>query len=127
MQRPIRSQTDGLGDQASKEAETINHGRDRARQEFKADADINTLLRRYGVGVTQKLPVFGEVDFTVDLQQAMAAISEAKLMHARLPENLRTKYRDWSSLLNALESGALVLDLTPRKEEPETAPVAEIG
>lgn len=123
MHRAIRTQADDLGDEYSELTSVdFTDSRDMARQEFKADADINLLLARYGVGTPQRLPVFGEVDFTLDLQKAFEAIGEAKLMHARLPENLRAKYRDWASLLNALDSGALQLDLTPVGEKPETVP-----
>lgn len=91
---------------------------DRARQDGKADADINRILTRFGVQTpTRGLGQFGtEVDYNIDLQQALHSIAEAKHAHRNLPENLRRKYPTWQQLVTALDSGALRLlpeDPTP--------------
>lgn len=87
------------------------------RQEFKADADINELLKRFGV--TTRLPEWGKtVDFNLDLQTALAAIRDVKRAYRDLPDNLRAKYKSWQSLMNAIDQGRLTLE----REEPPKAP-----
>lgn len=116
MQKAQRTQVDELQEAYSNEAAIDFTGTpDKARQEYKDEADINVLLGRFGVHAPQKQMVFGqEVDYNLDLQQALTAIADAKTAHRELPENLRERYPTWQSLLNALETGAL----TMHNEEP---------
>lgn len=94
---------------------TSFHGTvDLARQEDKAGADINQLIARYGgfAGLNRVAIPNAEIDYTVDLQDALSAISDAKHAWRRLPTHLREKYSNWQQLLAAIESGELK-QLTP--------------
>lgn len=89
---------------------------DPVRQEFKADADVNTILKRFGV--EQRQVTYGEADTDLDLQGALEAVRSADEAFQGLPKNLRDKYRNMKNLLNAIESGALKLDMRPEGELP---------
>lgn len=103
----VRQQHDGMQDAYSDEAAIdCTTKPDLARQEFKTESDVNNILNRFGVPIANG--TFGtEVDYTIDLQHALGAITDARRAHRNLPENLREKYPTWQSLLNALESGSL--------------------
>lgn len=118
MHPAIRTQIDTMQDAWSNETAIHFEGTvDRARPEFKDDADINVILGRFGAHAPQKQMVFGnEVDYNLDLQQALTAIEDAKTAHRDLPTNLKERYPTWQSLLNALDSG----NLTMHNEEPPT-------
>lgn len=95
--------------------------RDMARQEFKDEADINKLLARFGVGGApppqQLKGTFTETDFGLDLQNALAAVDNAKSVWSRLPQNLKTKYPSWRRMLNAATTGDLGADLKKLQDE----------
>lgn len=108
-----RGQNDGLNDEASLETgldctpgqagpypdEPL--GEFVARQEFKDEADINNLMRRFGVE-TRPL-IFGEMDFSLDLQTAMASAMTAADTYNRIKANLtdalRAKYPTWQDMM----------------------------
>lgn len=99
---------------------------DLARQEFREDADINTILRKFGLNSLTRPPAYGIADFTIDLQTAMHAISDAEQAHRRLPEHIRSRYRTWREFLNAVAAGQIKQeDLKPPKPEPEPEKPAE--
>lgn len=128
MHPAVRSQTDS-NQQYYSELSALTWPRDAkpiTRQEFKDEADINKLFKRFGAALFTQPNSFSEVDWTIDLQQALTAIDEAKHAWRNLPENLRAKYTDWRQLLNALENGRLTIhpeEPTPPKP-PESAPPA---
>jgi hypothetical protein len=93
---------------------------DRARQEFAKDADINILLKRFGVNLPVRHPEYGVVDFDLDLQGAYRAVQEAREGFARLPAHLRERYPSWELLMAAVANGEAV-SLTP-PEEPAVVP-----
>lgn len=118
MHPAIRTQADDLGQEYSMDtALDFSESIDMARQEFKNDADINVLLGRFGVNTPQRQTTYGEVDFGMDLQQAIGAIDAARRMHRKLPLSLRERYPTWQSVLNGLNDGTLRLDL---EEESDT-------
>lgn len=126
MHKAIRSQADDLGDFYSQVAGTDTVGWvDMARQEFKADADITSMLARFGVMTPQRPLQFGEVDFSIDLQQAISAVTEAKRVWERMPPEIKADFPTWQTLLNAANSGELKLRF---EEEPpdETTPPGDI-
>lgn len=116
MKLAMRTQDDDLQDYYSDLAgidmsdQTNKDNRDVARQEFKADADIQTILKRFGVMSPGREIVYGEADYTVDLQTAFDAMEEAKRAHARLSPELKERYSTWQALLNALHNGSLVIN-----------------
>lgn len=95
---------------------------DRARQEFKADADVSTILSRFGAGATFGAPrgSSGEVDFDLDLQTAYRVVEESRQAWLRLPLEVRQKYRGWQELQAAVESGEW-----PLKKAPGAASVVD--
>lgn len=94
---------------------------DMARQEFRADQDINAMLKKFGVMVPQLPLQFGDVDFSIDLQTALGAIHQAKQAWNKLPADIKADYPSWQSLLNAMERGEVNLR-TGEPEAPETVP-----
>lgn len=119
-----RQQHDGYQDVYSAAA-AINCSTqpDPTRQEFKQETDVNFILNRFGIPIANG--TFGrEIDYTIDLQNALAAIAEARQSHRRLPPDLRTRYPTWQSLLNALDSGDLEIKAGEKPgETPPQPPV----
>lgn len=112
MRPAIRSQADSLEVSESYSAAAaifFPELEDRTRQEFAADADVNRLLRRYGVGVPLAPVRYGDQDFDMDLQQGLNSVDEANRAFLALPEALRAKYPNWPRLLEALTNGQLKL------------------
>lgn len=105
-----RSQPDGLQlvySQAT--ALDMSESKDLARQEFRDEADINIILKKFGVTSHGITPRFQEVDYDADLQSALGAIAEARRVHADIDPELRKKYPTWQSLLNAMATGELTM------------------
>lgn len=110
--KPSRTQDDGLGDIVSEMTAHTPTGEHLTRQEFKDDADINILLARFGVDQQMRQPAYGQtIDYSIDLQTAMGAISDAQRVAANVPEELRQKYPTWREILNASETGQYQHDL----------------
>lgn len=95
---------------------------DRARQEFAKDADVNLLLKRFGLNIPVRHPEYGEVDFDLDVQGAYRAVAEAREGFARLPAHLRERFPSWEALMAAVANGEAV-SLEPPKEP--ASPVTE--
>lgn len=128
MKKAVRTQVDERGDEASKRhAIDFTHEEDKTRQEFKSDTDVNQLLMRFGMDVPQMRPTFAEWDQSIDLQGAMGAIHEAKEAHKRLPAELRDRYPTWQTLLNAVESGQLKIDLSQPPREDRNNEAGDTG
>lgn len=128
--KSIRTQTDDLQDKMSAEsAITFDPRDDRTRQEFKEDADINVILKRFGADSFNARPAqYGIIDFDLDLQQAKHAINDTRLAWNRLPKHLKDRFPNWESLLEAVDAGAITSkDLEPPKPDdkiptPEAQP-----
>lgn len=117
-----RKQGDGK-QRAYSEAAAIDTGtEDLARQEFRDETDINTILKRFGVtGLPARVPVFGEQDFDMDLQNALHAIDEAQDAWERAHPKVKERYPTWQQLLNAAQAGRLDLSTSdPAPEVPAT-------
>lgn len=110
--KKVRSQADENGDAISKAtAIDFSDAKDMTRQEFKDDADINILLKRFGLNQQLRQMTFTEVNYDLDLQQAFAAIKEARAIASTVPDELREKYPNWRAVLNATETGQYQQDL----------------
>lgn len=124
-----RHQADGKQLDYSQMSALVCVGEDMARQEFKAEADINNILKRYGVNGSA-LPirpvVYQEVDYTIDLQQAMGAIETAQDMYRKLPPSLREKYPTWQSILNGIHNGSLKIDLSNQVDPSAAERLAQL-
>lgn len=94
------------------------------RQEDAPDADINRLMKRFGVTGQMPQPRIGTssvVDFDVDLQGALIVINQTKEAHASLPKHIRKRYPTWQALLTAVEQGTVKPE---HLQEPQEAPAA---
>lgn len=114
MHPAIRTQSDDLFDiysvDTAVDASSSPENRDVARQEFKAEADINIMLAKFGVFAPQKQLFFEDVDYGIDLQQALGAIADAKRAWQVMPPEIKLQFPNWRDLLNALESGQIKLN-----------------
>jgi phage internal scaffolding protein len=84
-------------------------GKSLAKQSFKEECDINTIVRMFGV--TGKVPVtaiepsYGDFSGVSDYHSAMNKIKEAEASFMALPAKLRQKFdHDPNALLNFLEN-----------------------
>lgn len=111
-----RTQADDRGDEYSDLTVQLNDDRMITRQEFKDEADINIILKRFGVQ-SGPMGTYGEVDYTIDLQQALAAIASANQAHFNVPPELQGKYRTWRDVLNAAETGEYRRDLDALRDQ----------
>lgn len=109
----IRTQVDGLNDEYSiMTALDCSDLPDLARQEFKAETDVNNILARYGIDGIKQGPTYSEVDYNMDLQEALESIREAERAIAKLPADLYVKYPTWEELLTGAFNGNFKRDLT---------------
>lgn len=93
---------------------------DKARQEFKDEADVNVILRRFGAGGFEVRPVrYGVQDMDADLQSVYRAAELAQEGWLRLPEHVRRRYPGWPELLDAVDRGeAVLVDSTGQESVP---------
>lgn len=103
---------------------TVTENKDHTRQEFKDESDINYMLSKFGVTQPRNAPMYGTWDDSIDLQNALAAVEEARVGYRTLPEELRKKFGSMEELLSAVNRGDLVLKGEEPKTEapPETKP-----
>ena len=107
---------------------------DLTRQEFAEEADVNYLLRTYGVDTpVNRVPQFGEVDWDLDLHSAHISMDRAQHAFFHLPLELRQKYKTTAAMLDAMNSGELATDLEkirdqakPEDGEGDAAPPSPI-
>ena len=119
MKPPTKDQTDigvdnptiDCSDGALRELHNgeIVENKDMARQEFAKDADINHMLNKFGIVPERGAPAYGEWDDTMDLQQALTSVAEARSAFRDLPEDLRAKFANMDELLTAYHNGGLVI------------------
>lgn len=111
-QAHVRTQSDTLGDTMSREsALDCSTDRDMTRQEFKEETDINVLLKKFGLNQQSRPLIYGEYDYTVDYQQALQSVEEARRAYMRMPQEIRDKYPNTKSMLDGMATGALAKDL----------------
>lgn len=108
-----RTQVDGLEDEYSLLTGTDTGTDTATRQEMKDESDINILLARFGVNTPIRggLDYGAEIDYNMDLQQALGAIESARRANTAVPEELREKYPTWREVLNGAETGEYQKDL----------------
>lgn len=86
---------------------------DTARQEFKQEADVNFLIKKYGQPVPAAYPT-GDTDFDVDLMTAYQAVENARQGYQNLAPHLRRSVT-FDGFLQALATG-LPLPTAPAPE-----------
>lgn len=94
--------------------------KDMARQEFAQEADINYMLSRFNITPPRGAPTYGEWDDTMDLQQALTSLSEARNAYRDLPEELRNKFKSMEELITAYANGSLIIKDGDVPVEPKT-------
>lgn len=123
MYPPTKDQTDiGLENQTLDASHSVDNT-DMARQEFKQEADINYMLSRFGITQPRGTPTYGTWDDTIDLQDALASVREAKDGYSTLPKELREKFPSMEEFLRAIDNGSLVLQ-NKDAEQPAAVPPA---
>lgn len=118
VENPTVDASDGaeIPDQQTRE----QNNKDMARQEFAKEADINYMLSRFGVTPERGAPTYGEWDDSLDLQQAIASVAEAKAAYNDLPEKLKEKFASMEDILTAYNNGSLVIKDGDVPVEPKT-------
>lgn len=132
-----RTQNDGRGDEISQTSAIDFTGTESlTRQEDRDSTDINLMLSRFGVLPPPRAASYGlEVDYSLDLQQALTALQEAEEATLNVPQELRDKYGDWRTLMAGVQSGQYEYDLTAlavrkaeeKKEAEKSEPVAPVS
>jgi len=118
-----RTQTDGRQDEYSLNgALSCNPDHDKTRQEFAEEANINTLLARYGVQ-NARTPQYGDVDYDVGFTEAMHSAQLAHEAYLRLPREIRDRYPTWDALYQGVLAGEVEVDDDAPK--PEETPVTQ--
>lgn len=73
-------------------------GHGRTKQEFKAECDINEIMRRFGktkeLPVGTRAPTFGDFSQVMDFQSAMNAIAGARESFDTLPAVVRKRFNN---------------------------------
>lgn len=103
----VSRQFDGLEEEISLATRTPVGTTSMTRQEFAEEADINYLLTRFGVNQAGRAnPEYGmEIDYSMDLQQALQAAEAGRNAHAQMPPELRSLYPTWAHMAAAIENG----------------------
>lgn len=113
----IRTQYDNQQEQLTKQgALDCTSSKDMTRQEFKDDADINVILKKFGIDQGQRQMQFGEQDFTIDLQQALIAVDESKKAYGKIDQGLRDKFPTWQKFVNAIATGEIAKEMQEQHE-----------
>jgi len=108
----------------------------KTQQHFKEECDINTIIKRFGLGValptTFKAPMTGDFSDVSDFQTAMNAVKEAETAFMQMPAALRKRFdHDPQQLLGFLDhegnrEEAMTLGLIPRPLEKTRDVVAAV-
>lgn len=119
MHPPVKDQTDIGRDNptidASDGAEIPDQftreefNKDTARQEFKEEADVNHMLSKFSITPERGAPTYGEWDDTMDLQQALQSVAEARAAYTDLPDEIKAKFSSMEELLKAYNNGSFVI------------------
>lgn len=82
--------------EAGKASAFVKKGKSRVQQHMKDEADINTIVRRFGVTgqlpVNVKVPSYETFDDVFDFRSAMDAVVEAERSFAAMPWDVRKRF-----------------------------------
>lgn len=94
----VRSAYNYDRDTVSVNCGSLPGGRSLTQQEFKEEADINTIVRRFGLTGklpdSPRLPVSGDFTGVGDYQSALNAVLEAEAQFMALPAQLRARFEN---------------------------------
>lgn len=69
-----------------------------AKQSFKEECDINTIVKRFGIGFelpeNHRIPEYGDFSNITDFHTAMNATAKAREAFAELPADIRAKFEN---------------------------------
>lgn len=101
-----------------------------ARQEMKDEADINTIVRNFGVTgkvtMPSKLPTYGDFEDIFDFRTAMQSVREAEKAFESIPAKVRNRFgNDPQAFVEFCSDPAnlpelISLGLAPAKDAPAT-------
>lgn len=104
---------------------------DRTRQEFKEECDINTLIRRFGLGYEMpqglRVPQYGDFSHISNYHEALNQIAAAGETFDLLPAHVRDRFQNDPGrfvdfCLDSKNRDELVsLGLAPKAQEPSAA------
>lgn len=87
---------DGLEEEVSESTGTLNDGESLTVQSGKDDADINVLVRRFGLGAEMPAPrsvaQYGDFSGVVDYQTALGQLIAAEEAFMALPAGMRSRF-----------------------------------
>lgn len=123
-----RTQVDGKQDEysergAAKLSAEISAMEDTTRQEFKAETDVNTIVKKFGLQSHREVPQYLETDFGMDLQEAIRIQEETAAAFRRLPKDLQRDYPSWEKVLEAIAKGEIRIKTPDDPEDLENAAI----
>jgi hypothetical protein len=134
-QRAIRQQNDDLGDEMTAlTAQERGDDPSLTRQEQEPDSNINNIIQKYNVdSFNTRQPYYGDWNFDRTFHDTLKLLDKAKELANTLPDTVRDKYPDLTSILIGLETGeleTLIRDdqtaaLQERTPEPQPTPAPE--
>lgn len=99
----------------------IDGAEDQARQEFRADTDVETILKRHGGAAlrpAEPLSGYGQVvDYDTDLAAALTMVQDAKRAYDGAPADIRKRFPTYGAFVQAVQSGLVAV------REAEEAPM----
>ena len=121
-------------DKASNESALHCKDQSLTKQSFAEDADINTIVRRFGLTGqlpdNVRVPQYGDFTEVFDFHTAMNAVRTAQESFMALPPNIRARFHnDPQELLEFCEDPenrpeAIRIGLVERKPEPQGGPTS---
>ena len=132
MRTPYNYDTDA----ATLEAGLNCQDESRAKQEFKEETDINTIVERFGITGNLpdnlRVPTYGDFDSIHDFQSAMNVVTEAREAFMELPAHIRTRFANDPNMFlefvhndeNIEEARKLGIANPGRRPETTPAPAA---
>lgn len=104
-----------------------------AQQSQKEDADINTIVKRFGLTgqlpENVRMPTYQDFDGVMDFQTAMNAIKSAEDSFMRMPANVRARFQndpaefvEWCSDPTNLDEARKLGLAPPKPADPAPAP-----
>lgn len=96
------------------------------RQEQKIETSLDWILSRHGIAPAGTRPMNVNIDYTIDLQQAVEATRAAKRAFNQLPAELRKDFHNWTDVLVGLDNGTIKINFgeAPAETAPAGVPPA---